>query len=143
MRSYSCLWTHAVFGTKKREPLILPAHEIKIHQHLFEQLKKQGCIPIVINGMADHIHMLFAANYKKSLMEVMRDVKGETSFWANKNHILPHRLEWQDSFYVASVSEKAIPATTTYILNQKQHHQTKTLDDELTRMESTFLPQYS
>lgn len=135
MRSKCRLWTHVVFSTKMRDQLILPGPEIDIHQHIMEQLLRHECHPIVVNGMSDHLHLLFAANYKKSLMEIMRDVKGETSFWANKTRLMPFKLEWQDSFYAISVSEKDVPQVKNYILNQKERHQSINFEREMEDME--------
>lgn len=134
MRSYCQLWTHVVFSTKHRNPIILPEHEIEIHQYMFGQLKKQECIPIVINGTTDHLHLLFSANYKKSLMEIMRDVKGGTSYWANSNRLMPHKLEWQDGFGAFSVSHDHVDRVTQYILNQKRHHKMQSHEEEVNEM---------
>ena len=101
---------------------------------MFDRLKELSCVPIVINGMPDHVHLLFAADYKRSLMDIMRLVKGETSYWANSNKFLPYKLQWQDSFSASSVSERSLGIVKNYILNQKAHHQKVALEDEINEM---------
>jgi REP element-mobilizing transposase RayT len=127
-----------VFSTKNREPLLLPGAEIDIHQHMFQKLKKLDCVPIVINGSTDHVHMLFGANYKMSLMDIMKNVKGETSHWANSNRIMPYKLLWQDGFSAFSVSESNVDRVKRYILNQKQHHSKKSYEEEVDDMIAKF-----
>jgi len=138
MRSFCRLWTHVVFATKNRDPLIQPGPEIDIHQHMFEKLIKLNCVPVVINGMPNHVHLLFAADYKNSMMDIMKNLKGETSHWANSNRIMPYKLFWQDTFSAFSVSEGNLDRVTKYILNQKKHHAKKSYDEEFDAMIKKF-----
>lgn len=92
-RSYCRLWVHAVFVTKNREALINTDVEHLIHNHLAEQLRRHECVPLIVNGMPDHVHLLFLTNYKLSLADIFQKVKGETSYWINSNKMLPHRFD--------------------------------------------------
>lgn len=60
----------------------------------------------------------------------MRNIKGESSFWANKQHIFADRLEWQDDYFAVSVSESQIEKVRRYILFQEQHHRKKNYEQE-------------
>ena len=131
MRSYTRLWTHVIFSTKHRDPTLLREYDWRIHQHIHQQLKKQECIPIVVNGTEDHVHLLYCSNYKKAPADIIRDVKGETSFWANREGFLKYKLRWQDSFANFSVSHSDVDRVAHYILNQKQHHAKTKFEDEL------------
>ncbi|MBM4109054.1 MAG: hypothetical protein FJ255_09655 [Phycisphaerae bacterium] len=55
-------WTqniyHAVFSTKRREPTITPEVEERLHPFVGGILKDLRCIPVAINGTADHLHLL-------------------------------------------------------------------------------------
>jgi REP element-mobilizing transposase RayT len=131
MRSYSRLWTHVIFSTKYREPTLLKDYDWKIHQHIHQQLAIQECIPIVVNGVEDHVHLLYCSNYKKAPADIIRDVKGETSYWANRQGFLQYKLCWQDGFANFSVGHADLDRVTHYILNQKAHHLKQKLDKEL------------
>lgn len=88
--------------------------------------------------MPNHVHLLFAADYKNSMMDIMKNLKGETSHWANSNRIMPYKLLWQDSFSAFSVSEGNLDRVTNYIRNQKRHHAKKTYDQEVEDMIKKF-----
>jgi putative transposase len=119
-----------VFSTKHRQALISPKAEPLLYHYLSDQLKKCECLPIAINGMPDHVHLLFLSNYKMSLADIMKQVKGSSSFWMNKNKIIPEYFGWQDSFGATSVSEQNVAIVKRYVQNQKVHHTKQRFQEE-------------
>ncbi len=95
-----------------------------------EQLVETGCTPRIINGMPDHIHLLFLLNQQLSIAEVIKQVKGNTSHWINEQSILPGKFSWQTGYGAFSVSEFQLERVYHYIRNQKQHHQKKSFIEE-------------
>lgn len=65
--SFNKIWIHAIWATKERQPLIEPHAEKKIHDILREELREAGCPVRIVNGMADHVHLLFLLNPQKSI----------------------------------------------------------------------------
>jgi REP element-mobilizing transposase RayT len=57
-------------------------------------------------------------------------IKGESSFWVNKQKILKGKFEWQDEYIALSVSESGISKVRQYIANQEEHHRKKTFTQE-------------
>ena len=55
-------WTqniyHAVFSTKHRLPTIAPELQERLPPFMGGILKDLECIPVAINGTADHVHVL-------------------------------------------------------------------------------------
>jgi putative transposase len=101
-----------------------------LYDYLSEQLKKCECLPIAINGMPDHIHLLFLSNYKMSLADIMKQVKGSSSFWVNKCKLTQELFGWQDSFSGKSISEENVEIIKRYVQQQKIHHAKKTFQQE-------------
>jgi putative transposase len=126
MHSYNKLWTHVVFSTKNREPLITPIVEEHLHPHLRQLLIEQGCVPSIINGMPDHIHLLFLQNPSKPLTETIKNLKGNSSHWINQNDFMPTPFSWQTGYAAFSVSESIVGKVHAYISKQKEHHETTT-----------------
>ena len=68
----------------------------------------------------------------------MQLIKGESSFWINKENILGElspnlslgKFEWQDEYFAVSVSESMIETVRNYIRNQEEHHSKKTFQNE-------------
>ena len=129
-RSYCRLWEHVIFSTKYHQPLITKNVKVHLYDFIADQLKKCDCLPLAINGAADHVHLLFLSNYKMSLADIMKQVKGASSYLANKNKLTVEHFGWQDSFGAFSVSEQNVEIVKRYIQNQEAHHSKKTFRQE-------------
>lgn len=128
--SFNKIWIHAIWSTKERLPLISTNIEHKIHQFLSEQLRELGCPLRIINGMSDHIHCLFLLNPQKTIVEIIKQIKGSSSHFINQNNLITDKFAWQTGYAAYSVSESAVEKVYKYIKNQKTHHQKKTFNQE-------------
>lgn len=129
------LWVHSIFSTRFRESLILPSIESKIYQIIFNQFALSGCHVEQINGMPDHIHVLFLLNPQMALSDLMRICKGGSSHEINTQNILPVKFTWQSGYWAFSVSESKMPIVKRYIQLQKTHHRIKDMAEELAWLE--------
>jgi putative transposase len=68
---------------------------------------------------------------KQNISEIMQKIKGESSFWINKNRLTRLKFEWQDDFYSVSIGMSQLDNLRKYIRNQAQHHQKVTFQEEL------------
>ena len=84
-----------------------------------------------INGYSEHVHCLISLNKTQSISDVAQLIKGESSFWINKNKLTSNKFMWQDDYWAVSVSESMVPRTRSYILNQEEHHQKKNFKEEV------------
>ncbi len=128
--SFNKIWIHAIWSTKERMPLIDSSVEQKLYQFISDQLRELGCPVRIINGMPDHIHCLFLLNRQKSIAEVIKQIKGSSSHFANQNNLIPEKFAWQTGYAAYSVSESVVEKVFQYIKNQKQHHQKKMFRQE-------------
>lgn len=60
----------------------------------------------------------------------MQNIKGESSFWINKNKLTNTKFAWQDEYFVVGVNESTLPSVRRYIANQEKHHKSVSFDDE-------------
>ncbi len=81
--------------------------------------------------MPDHVHCLFLLNPKKSVSEVIKQVKGHSSHMINQHDLLNQKFAWQVGYGAFSVSKSNIKKVYQYIKNQKFKHRDKSLQDEL------------
>ncbi len=130
--SFSKIWLHLVFSTKNREPLIKEEIENETHQFLWKELNGLGCPPRIINGMPDHVHLLFRLNPQKSVADVVKQIKGSSSHWINQSisDNSQSRFAWQTGYGVFSVSESQLVKIEAYIKEQKDHHKKYTFIEE-------------
>lgn len=128
--SFHNIWIHAIWSTKKRMPLITDSIENKLYAFLTKQLREKGCPVRIINGMPDHIHALFLLNSQLSISEIIKQIKGSSSHWINKNELISEKFARQTGYAAFSVSESVLNKTYNYIKNQKKHHQKKSFIQE-------------
>jgi REP element-mobilizing transposase RayT len=106
--SYNKIWIHSIWATKERTQLIHENIEKRIHDNLYKEFTECGCPVRIINGMPDHIHSLFLLNPKKAITDVIKQVKGATSHWANEQNLIAEKFGWQTGYAAYSVSESQL-----------------------------------
>ena len=128
--SFNKIWIHSIWATKVRMPLINAAIEQKVYQFISEELRAQGCPVRIVNGMPDHIHCLFLLSPKKTIAEVIKQIKGASSHYINHSNLITEKFAWQTGYAAYSVSESVVEKVYVYIKNQKSHHQKKNFQHE-------------
>lgn len=128
--SFVKVWIHFVWSTKNRYPFLTDEIRLKVFNHIRENAKAKGIYLDFINGYTDHVHCLISLGTDQTIEKIMQLIKGESSFWINKNHFCKTKFEWQDEYFAVSVSETNVEAVRKYIANQEEHHKTKNFDSE-------------
>ena len=124
------LWIHAILATRGGRQLITTALESRLQNFFHDQLMEAGCPLRIVNGMADHVHLLFLLHPRRSVGDVMRKLKGQSSRWINQNHLGIQKFYWQPGFTAFSVSESQVQKVFDYISNQKEHHVHESYEEE-------------
>ena len=124
------IWIHIVWSTKKRKPYLRKEIRQEIFNHIKENAKEKEIFIDFINGYTDHVHCLLSLGSEQSISKIMQLLKGESSFWINKNKLVNDKFEWQNDYYAASVSYSHVDRVREYIKNQESHHQKKTFEQE-------------
>ena len=121
-----------VWSTKNRVPF-LETKEIrdKVWFHIKENAQKKGIFIDFVNGYSQHCHCLVSLGIDQTIQKTIQMIKGESSFWINKEGLTKSKFEWQDEYYAVSVSESMIEKVRNYIKNQELHHNTHSYDDEI------------
>lgn len=128
--SFTKLWIHAIWATKNRQELIDDSIEKKLHNYIQQGLIELGCPVRIINGMPDHLHILFLQNPQKTISDLLKQIKGSSYHFINSGELILEKFAWQEGFAAYSVSESQLDVVHNYIKNQKQHHLKKNGKDE-------------
>lgn len=123
-------WLHCVWGTKNRTQFLLGDTKFEVIKHIRTNAKTKGIYIDFLNGYTEHLHCLLSLNHDQSLSKVMQLIKGESSFWINKNSLTENKFEWAEEYFGISVSESHLPKVRDYIKNQDLHHRIKTWKEE-------------
>ena len=115
---------HIVFGTKKRMQTITPEHRKELYAYMFGIFKAHKCYVHRINGMAEHIHVLFDLSPTVALADIVKSIKQSSSLWLKANEKFPHFQGWGRGYYGFTLSAEHIESAINYIKNQQTHHNT-------------------
>ncbi|MBB6328251.1 REP element-mobilizing transposase RayT [Algoriphagus iocasae] len=129
--SYNKVYIHFVWSTKNRFPFLDSKDlRLKVWDHIRENLKSKGIFVDHVSGFSDHCHCLVSLGVNQTIQKVIQLIKGESSFWINKNQLTSEKFEWQDEYFSVSVSESILENVRSYIKNQEQHHMKKSFQEE-------------
>jgi len=125
------VYIHFVWSTKKRYPF-LDSYELRtmVWNHIKENAVQKGIFISCVNGHTDHCHCLVSLCVDQTIQKIMQLIKGECSFWINKQGLTKSKFEWQNEYYAVAVSENELNRVTNYIHNQERHHRKKTFQNE-------------
>lgn len=123
-------WLHCVWCTKKKIPYLEGNLKIEVINHIRANAKEKGIYIDFVNGSTEHLHCLLSLPHDQALSKVIQLIKGESSFWINKNSLTNLKFEWADEYFGVSVSESHIRNVREYIKNQEQHHRIKSWQEE-------------
>ncbi len=128
--SYVKIWVHGVWGTKNHEQTLHKDFRYDLFRHIKENAKEKEIFVDFINGHTDHVHILYCLNAEITIAKTMNLIKGESSYWINKNNLVKNKFEWADKYFAISVSESMVNKVRDYIKNQEEHHKKVTWAEE-------------
>lgn len=137
-QSLSQLYVHLTFHIKYTSVPIRKEEATQLYVYIGAILNDLKSTPIIINGVADHIHILCIMSKNIALAKLVEDVKRHSSRWIKKKSDYYASFAWQKGYGGFSVSPSVCARTKQYIMNQEKHHATITFKDEYL----LFLKQY-
>lgn len=128
---FTKVYLHLVWSTKDRFPFLNSVElRQKVWNHIKENANSKGIFIDFVNGYEDHCHCLVSLGIDQTIQKTVQLIKGESSFWINKNLSLSKKFEWQDEYFAVSVSQSMVPKVRNYIKNQEEHHKKKSFQEE-------------
>ncbi len=122
---------HLVFSVKGREPFLTDnGVRTNLYSYMAGILQESGCEPILINGTADHIHILCNLSKNFSVAKVVEELKKSSSKWIKTQGPRYRNFYWQGGYGVFSVSQSNVDAVMEYIASQEEHHRKASFQDE-------------
>lgn len=126
-----------MWGTKDRMPLITKDIREYLYNTIYEKCKELKCTLIAIGGVADHVHLLTGIPPTLSISQLMKHVKGNSSYNINCRFKRNQDFKWQGEYGSFSVSRSHLDTIANYIRNQETHHRDNTIIPILEIMEDT------
>jgi putative transposase len=140
--TYSQITIHAVFAVKFRECLIAKEWRDELHQYISGIITNKGGKSLAVGGWIGHVHILFSLPVSTSISDFVGAIKANSSAWINNQNFLKGKFQWQNGFGAFSFSKSQRDVVIKYIMNQEEHHRTKTFKEEYIKMLNDFEVEY-
>lgn len=117
---------HLVLVTKYRHPVIHGELETALKEYIEQYFKDRDLNLTAIEGMPDHLHILFDAKPNMNLSEFINAFKSASSRMIRKQfseELKPYYWKpyfWSLSYFIGAVSERTASAVKAYIEAQKE-----------------------
>jgi putative transposase len=146
-QSLAKILVHTVFSTKNRQPYLRDRDlRTETHAYLGGILANRGCQPIIVGGVADHVHLLCTLSRTEDAATMVKEVKRSSTLWIKSKTTELHDFNWQNGYGIFSIGFSQIPGVKQYIAGQEEHHRQMTYQDEfrelLQRYEIEFDERY-
>jgi putative transposase len=123
--TYSLNLIHCVFSTKGRLPLI--QNPTRLWVTLRAVARNSQINVLAVGGTANHVHLLLEMPKTRTIADVMRELKANSSARLRKS---TPGFAWQDGYGAISVSPTAVKPVTRYIEQQQEHHRGRSFEQE-------------
>lgn len=109
-----------------------------MHAYLATVLRNHECETLIVGGVDDHVHALFALSRNYSIAEIVKEIKRTSSRWIKEKSPTQKKFSWQSGYGAFSVSQSHLEQVIHYIERQEEHHRRATFQDEF----RAFLKKY-
>jgi REP element-mobilizing transposase RayT len=128
--TYTQIHIQAIFAVQSRNCTLRKMWKNELFQYITGIIQNHGHKVLAINGIPDHIHVLFGMRPTQSLSDLMQDIKGDSSKWINQKGFIKTRFSWQDGYGAFSYSKSHVNQVIDYIKNQEIHHRRRSFIEE-------------
>ncbi|MBZ4201757.1 MAG: IS200/IS605 family transposase [Methylovulum sp.] len=128
--TFSQIYIQVVFAVKGRQNLLQKPWRDEVFKYMSGIITGKGQKPIIVNGVADHVHLFIGLKPAMCISDLVRDIKNNTSNFINEKNFLQGKFSWQEGYGAFSYSHSQIEHVYEYILNQEEHHREKTFKEE-------------
>jgi putative transposase len=136
--TFTQIHIQAVFAVSFRECMIQENWEKYLYEYITGIIRKNQHKLLSIDGMPDHLHVLFGMRPTQSLSDLLQDIKGSSSKWINERGFVKGRFSWQEGYGAFSYRKSDLPQIIHYIENQREHHRKKTFLQEYEELLDEF-----
>jgi putative transposase len=120
---------HLIFSTKERETWMAANWRDQLHGYMGGIVSGMKGVALAVGGVSDHVHLLVGLRATHRLADVMRELKSDSSRWVHETMKIPG-FTWQEGYAAITVSPSHLEDVRQYVLNQAEHHRTKTFKEE-------------
>jgi putative transposase len=84
--------------------------------------RARGCVLVVAGCATDHVHAVVRLAASVSLADLVRQLKGASSYELNHTGASHRSFAWQTGYWAESLSPTDLDPVAAYVRNQRVHH---------------------
>ena len=127
---YNNLYTHFVFISQNRAPIIEETRRVRIEKYITGIVNNNESKLYAIYANPEHVHFLISRSPKLSEESLANIVAESSERFINENKLCKGLSAWQQSASAFSVSKSDVDKVCKYILNQPEHHRKESFSEE-------------
>ena len=128
--TYSQIYIQIVFAVKGGQNLISKNNREELHKYITGIVQSREQKMLAIFAMPDHVHILVGMKPSLCISDLVRDIKAGSSKYINDSKWIQGKFNWQEGFGAFSYAKSQQDVVVKYILNQEEHHKTKSFKEE-------------
>ena len=128
--TFSQIYIQYVFAVKGRENLLQKPWREEVFKYIAGIIKGKNQKPIIVNGVADHVHVFVGLKPPMNISDLVRDIKNNSSNFINKEKFIKRKFAWQEGFGAFSYGHSQIENVYQYIAKQEEHHRQISFKEE-------------
>lgn len=128
--TFTQIYIQYVFAVKGRENLLQKHWREEVFKYMSGIIKGKSQKTIIVNGVADHVHIFVGLKPSMNISDLIRDIKNNSSNFINENKFLNGKFSWQEGYGAFSYAHSQLDDVYKYILNQEEHHRRKSFKEE-------------
>lgn len=127
---YNNLYTHFIFTTFHRLPLICEVHRERIEKYITGIVNNNDSHLYSIYANPEHVHFLVSRSPKLSEENLASMIAESYSRFIKQNNLCENSFAWQETASAFSVSKSDVDRVCKYIINQPEHHRKVSFQQE-------------
>jgi putative transposase len=120
--SYTQIYIHLVFAVKNRDAVLSRQVRKRVFEYMSGIITNLKHKSIIVNGVSNHVHILFGMNPSISISDTVYDLKRNSSLFINDEKLCRGKFSWQEGYGGFSYSRSQLKDIYGYIENQENHH---------------------
>jgi putative transposase len=136
--TYTQIHIHFVFAVDGRASLVHTHFREELERYITGIVQERNHKLLAIYCMPDHTHVLVGKRPSQSESDLVRDIKSNSSKFIHEKRWVKGRFAWQEGYGAFSHSKSQVKDVIAYILNQPQHHQKTSFQEEYREMLKRF-----
>ena len=128
--TFACLLVHVVFSSKDRVRDLSPELASRLFPYMGGIVRELKGAPLIINGPADHVHLLLSIPATASIAALLRVLKTNSSRWVHEQFLARKRFAWQAGYGAFTVSGSKSDDVRSYVASQEARHRRVSFQEE-------------